>query len=596
MNRYRALFVAFIVVIAAIPAGAANYYLSPSGDDARTGLSPALAWATLQHAEEIMAAGDTLFIMGGTYPTPQRFHRYGGVAGAPGRPMVFKAYGDARAIFQYTGGGDRQNNRYWYFEGGADWVTIDGFGYRAPHEPLMIKLEGREDASYVVRFVASSTNTSVACNVKGIEIDGNFPTPEMIAAGTPGGLMRYAIGWIWGDRDTLLANYIHDVYHPTGDIYPGDGTDRSQGTGEALFLESCSRMYIARNTFGNANHAAMSVQPNGTDAPPSFAIKVVDNYVDNRWGGGLYYAACTEYSLLERNIIVHSGETTTKTKGPLYLAGPHNTARLNVTYSPWTDGIGVKAAGFGGYCFIPDSNMVYNNTFFASRFNVIQLLVNNTGAYSCATAHMWGTTVANNIMYKSHERTQDIGADTNPYYSDFKLYFFDAANEYNWVDPDQPGVLPSSTHFGGSRIYNNCVLRDGLPAGYERIVGYASSVAEGRGTYGWSIAQVEAMDPVAWRGNIERNPTLASENPDAMGVFSDWWHLTAGSPCIDAGAIINDYNGAYVERYYASRGEPGYGWTALTFRGSAPDIGAHEYSSEDPAPFLGPHQNRVQPR
>ena len=43
-----------------------TYYVSPSGDDASPGTITD-PWATIQHAAEVLVAGDTLFIRGGTY-------------------------------------------------------------------------------------------------------------------------------------------------------------------------------------------------------------------------------------------------------------------------------------------------------------------------------------------------------------------------------------------------------------------------------------------------------------------------------------------------------------------------------------------------
>lgn len=584
MNRLASFYlVAFVAIVLSAPVYATNYYLSPSGDDGASGLSPSAAWATLQHAQTIMVAGDTLFIMGGTYSTPQHFHRYNGQGGTAGNPLVFKAYGDSRAIFQYTGGGGRQYNRYWYFEGGADYVVIDGFGYLAPHDSLMIKLEGREDASYVVRFVGTSSNWTEHITVRGIEIDGNFPTPDMFYP--EGGLMRYAIGWTFGRMDTLTSCYIHHVYHATGDIYPGDNTDRAQGTGEAVFLQSCERILISRNTFGNANHAAISVAKLDTDSQPSRYIKIVNNRCDNRWGGGFYLANATEYSLLEGNVVVHCGETTTKTKGAFYVAGPHNTVRRNVAYVPQHDAIGIKAAGWGGTCQITDSTLLYNNTFFGCKGQSVLILVNNTGAYSCATAHNWGSQIANNILYKSWGVTPDVGNRE----AELSLYLYDSNEPNNWIDPDARGTSPASTHFGGNKFYHNVIRKDGHPPDWNQAVVYVEDADYG-GISTFSLGGLESLDPVAWFANTGADPMLMSESPDSYGLFDGWWRLRSNSPCIDSGARIRDTNGSYVESLY-----PGYGWRDLSFAGTAPDIGAHEYTSEDPAPFLGPHQNRLQP-
>lgn len=581
----RLLISQLIVIITlgiSVPLGATNYYLSPDGDDTWTGRTTALPWATLQHARTIMAAGDTLFIMGGTYADAQRFYVEDGTSGgAAGRPMVFKAYGDSRAIFQSTGNTGRQTNKYWYFYPGQDWIVIDGFSYLNPSDSLYIKLEGREDASYVVRFEGTATNRPEHIKVRGIEIDGNFPPAG--ATYTEGGLMRYALGFTYGTMDTIESCYLHHVYHATGDIPPGDGTDRAQGTGEAIFLISCERVVVWKNTFGNSNHAAMSVGKYGEFAEPSRYIKTMFNKVENHWGGGLYYADATEYSLFDGNVVTHSGETTTKTKSPLYFAGPHNVSRRNVTYTPHTIAMDLSGGGFLTTCMIVDSSLVYNNTFFNSAGNSMMLLVNNTnGAYSCEQSSCRGGLFANNIFYKSTGVTPDVSRT-----SEIKLYLYDANDANNWADPDTYGTLPSSTHFGGNKFYNNVIRKDGHDETWNQAIVYAQQSTLGS-TLTWSLAGIQALDPAAWFNNIGLDPRLANEYPDAYGQFNGWWALQPGSPCIDAGAQVNDFTGAYVNSLY-----PGYGWGNLTHIGTAPDIGAFEANGENPSTISRPLQYRL---
>jgi len=71
---------------------AADYFVSPSGNDASSGtfMSP---WQTIQKAADTMLPGDTCYIRGGTYReavTPSR-------SGSPGKPITFTVYSDERA-------------------------------------------------------------------------------------------------------------------------------------------------------------------------------------------------------------------------------------------------------------------------------------------------------------------------------------------------------------------------------------------------------------------------------------------------------------------------------------------------------------------
>ena len=71
--------------------------------------------------------------------------------------------------------------------------------------------------------------------------------------------------------------------------------------------------------------------------------------------------------------------------------------------------------------------------------------------------------------------------------------------------------------------------------------------------------------------------------------MSGWWHLQPGSPCVDAGVIVDDWIGAYVESLY-----PGYGWGNRAYAGATPDIGAYEYNQEPTGP-PGPPTLEIHP-
>jgi hypothetical protein len=113
----RTLAIAILALAAVGPARAADYWVANGGDDAHDGLAPASAWATLQHAASIVAAGDTVHVVDGSY---QGFDLRS--SGASGSPITFRAEGTAARITADNGvtpDGINVEN--------AAWVVIDGF-------------------------------------------------------------------------------------------------------------------------------------------------------------------------------------------------------------------------------------------------------------------------------------------------------------------------------------------------------------------------------------------------------------------------------------------------------------------------------------
>ncbi len=105
------------VLFFASPARAADYYVSPVGSDAADGLAWATAWATLQHAADAVAAGDTVHVADGSYAGFDVR-----VVGSALAPVTFVAEGPAVLVVAdnpVTPDGINIEN--------ASHVTVDGF-------------------------------------------------------------------------------------------------------------------------------------------------------------------------------------------------------------------------------------------------------------------------------------------------------------------------------------------------------------------------------------------------------------------------------------------------------------------------------------
>jgi len=133
-------------------------------------------------------------------------------------------------------------------------------------------------------------------------------------------------------------------------------------------------------------------------------------------------------------------------------------------------------------------------------------------------------------------------------------------------------------------FHNNCIRRNEQASEYYRLIAWARS-SQCVGSYvDFSLSALQSADPVAWTGNIAEDPFIASEYPDQYGLFNGWWYLRETSPCIDAGIPVYDDIGASVESLHS-----GYGWGNLSYANGIPDIGAHEFEGENPAPLSGPN-------
>jgi parallel beta-helix repeat protein len=115
MKKYLVLSLSLLI---SLPMFSTTYYVSNSGSDSYNGESVDSAFATLQHAANIVLAGDSVLVLTGDY---QGFDLRG-VDGTENDPIVFKTWGDSVRI---TDNNPRTNDGI-NLEG-PDWVVIDGF-------------------------------------------------------------------------------------------------------------------------------------------------------------------------------------------------------------------------------------------------------------------------------------------------------------------------------------------------------------------------------------------------------------------------------------------------------------------------------------
>jgi hypothetical protein len=102
---------AALVFGAALPAGAADYFVAPDGSDTAAGTKEA-PFATLQRAQGAVAPGDTVYVRGGTYrmreeqiARKERIFAYVTLldrSGAPGRRIRYRAFPGEQPVFDFS--------------------------------------------------------------------------------------------------------------------------------------------------------------------------------------------------------------------------------------------------------------------------------------------------------------------------------------------------------------------------------------------------------------------------------------------------------------------------------------------------------------
>ena len=116
--------VVVLAIVSTLCADATNWYVSATGSNSNTGLSPALAYATLQHASNQTAPGDTVFAMNGTYTNSSQGSSVLVIAssGTPAAWITYRNYPGHTPTIQLSG-----VNWNAIAVNGQDHIIIDGF-------------------------------------------------------------------------------------------------------------------------------------------------------------------------------------------------------------------------------------------------------------------------------------------------------------------------------------------------------------------------------------------------------------------------------------------------------------------------------------
>jgi hypothetical protein len=558
MSRSIIGMVAFFLICPLSASHADNYYLSPSGNDGNSGVSTDQAWASLGFASDRLSAGDTLFIMGGEYNSNQTC-RYP-TSGTRDNPIVYKAYGDSRAVFKRTGGSGENIAYFFSPNQGADYITIDGTGHLDPSSSYW---EMRCEEAGVWSLISFSGNYSNYCehiDIKGLLLNGlDADTLDSVY----GGGIRFEFC-----RYSSIENCtIQYVRVPTGD---------SQGTGDGIGVYACEFLKIHDNTINRCNHSSMNISTRNPSYPSRY-IWIKGNKIDGHWGDGFHIQGNSEYCLIEHNVITHTGGTTTYTKPGIMLGGSSMTVRYNVIYNPSGGSIDMEAQTVVGHHNVVENCHIYNNTIFGCEGYSLRMLTSNRSSTICRVEN---NHVYNNILCYSTGVTYGHSKEI-----DIVTYHADADN--NWVVPETSDSEPLTTNWNGNKFYNNCIRRNDDGAGFATLIVFGKDSDIAGDWFFYSLDACQSQDPVAWHDNIGADPLLRSERPDSHGLFNYWWRIQEGSPCIDAG-IFPAGGDPIVNHVNSLNTDPEYVWPELRYGGSAPDIGAYEYNSEDPTPMSAP--------
>lgn len=369
----------------------ANYFISPSGNNANTGTSTAAPWLTIQYALNHAVAGDVLNVMSGTY-TGKLTWNHGGSAG---QYIFLQNYNDDIVILD---GSTIGNNQALMYLENKDYIKIDGLRFTNHNGSYQPVINTFGNCNHIeisnCEFYSTDCNESYAILCEGR-----------------------------GDDFKIMNNYMHDLLgsNAVGVLFVGSSTsipfsnilisgnhvqNIAPAPSEAIALNgNINGFEISNNLVEDVNNIGI-VMIGGEDwVNTNDAVNFARNGVckfntvinaNSIYGGGFaggIYVDGGKDIVIENNSVTGSDigmEIGCENQG---FIAENITVRNNIIYKNEKSGL-----GFGGYDF-PATGQVQNCSFTGNTVVDNDLL--NTGFGQLWIQYALNCEVKNNIFYTS---------------------------------------------------------------------------------------------------------------------------------------------------------------------------------------------------
>ena len=183
------------------------YYVATNGNDGNSGKSTSSPWRTIQHAANTASAGDTVYVMGGTYKEKITITR----SGSSGNYITFAVYPGQTATIDGTGLVSQWDGIFTVK--GASHIKISGFKIQnSDYAGVRINGDGTSQDVIVEKNYINNIYSSAlyAERARNIVYDGNEVTGSHTAAMTT---ENEVIDVVKVDGFEIKNNYVHDNVH-----------------------------------------------------------------------------------------------------------------------------------------------------------------------------------------------------------------------------------------------------------------------------------------------------------------------------------------------------------------------------------------------
>lgn len=585
---------------------AADYYISPSGNDQNPG-SLSAPWRTLNKANYSLRAGDRVFIRQGTYIEDiNPVH-----SGTESLPITFTAYpGETATIRGYGNNGSEEAIVALGYPGScAGWgsvshIVIDGLTLDPVHALYAVAVWGRDSEGNQIKGCTISNSDAAHVGSRGILVGEARHT--LIENNTIDGVFDIGIITTYSPKYTIVRNN-----RITNCIGPCIDNQTSYGANQAMLIEG---NYLAGSQIEDGIQFEDDYAVDFDDGT-SRGVIIRNNTICNNAENAIDLKGAADV-VIEGNLIygnrgANDGEVNMSggTGGIMKGWMDHNQAheiiiRRNVIY----DNLGAVFVPNYGWIVVHNT-MLGNNRNYAGCDQTSQQLENDPYDDACrrspkATSviltmpdieNMRGVAIKNNIIGGHHQgeitviTTSDLSEteiNGNMYFNADGVQMVDFRGNWDWSYVDfetYRNRLQSIPGPVGEEAQSFTTTNPGL--------NIATDAPTGPGPYDFTL---KSTSPAVDRG-LPLTRTLSAGSGTMMAVeyakfFCDGYEIVAGD---EIQIFSNQARARIVAVDYDSNTltlDRSVNWTAgdgigLAWEGNAPDLGAFEYAGTGAIPL-----------
>ncbi len=317
-------FMVFAMVTLAGASGAAQttYYVSPAGSDSNSGESQSDAFATIQAAASIVAAGDTVRVLAGTYAGFNVDSR----SGEPNARIAFVADPGVFIVGESSVPCQR-HEPICLWE--SDYVTVEGFDVTCGHfgygQGDCISVRAYGSQGHAILGAVVRRNTLHDGDSRGIylafAVDARLEDNEIANTGLGIYFANGAPASFGDEQSSFLHNHIHDVdglaIHVNGDLSAGgdgiirglivDGNVVIDNASQGIHFDGVDDSVVMNNVVAHNSRGIVVSRVDGAQAPAGNVV--VNNTViqDDGTQACLRLGGGATGTLVFNNVFLHHG-------------------------------------------------------------------------------------------------------------------------------------------------------------------------------------------------------------------------------------------------------------------------------------------------